>query len=364
MSTLRDFSQALYKFHSEKVGLYNSIESLYSVAKDYYIAQLGNVEENEFTATYLPGRTPSEKKSKLLTWMTNEIQKINDIVKRESDNDLHATEDLYHRIFDDVKAKPKYENMTYSLDSQMNFYRVRSAEKYNLYDRKGMFLLSDKLENLVGAYRFNPSGYACLYLASNLYLAWEETRRPDFDKLNFSRFQNTRKVEVLDLTINTDYKFQGQFLMAYLSLLCGAKTTDKDKHNYQYVVPQMMMKVLCLSQREFKRVNGSDADSVAGIRYMSSRRYDQKDLLFNDWRLTIAYVFPQHPHDDTVDVCPYLAKLFKLTEPRTYFFFKIHRYDFHSSKARVSDYEDSLFYQLEEEMKKCELKRFDDNSHE
>lgn len=359
MSTLRQFSQALYKFHSEKAGQYNSIESLCSVAKDYYIAQLGNVEESEFTAAYLPGRSPSTKKSKLLIWMNSEIQKINDIVKRESDNDLHATEDLYHRIFDVVKAKPKYKNMTYSLDAQMNFYRVRSAEKYNLYDRKGMFLLSDKLENLVGAYRFNPSGYACLYLASNLYLAWEETRRPDFDKLNFSRFQNTRKVEVLDLTINTDCKFQGQFLMAYLSLLCGAKTTDKDKHNYQYVVPQMMMKVLCLSQREFKRVNGSDADSVAGIRYMSSRRYDQKDLLFNDWRLTIAYVFPQHPHDDKYDVCPYLASLFWLTEPRTYFLFKTHRFNFFTRSAYVSSYQDSLFYQLETELKKEKLAKYD-----
>lgn len=359
MSTLRQFSQALYKFHSEKAGQYNSIESLCSVAKDYYIAQLGNVEESEFTAAYLPGRSPSTKKSKLLIWMNSEIQKINDIVKRESDNDLHATEDLYHRIFDVVKAKPKYKNMTYSLDAQMNFYRVRSAEKYNLYDRKGMFLLSDKLENLVGAYRFNPSGYACLYLASNLYLAWEETRRPNFDKLNFSRFQNTRKVEVLDLTINTDCKFQGQFLMAYLSLLCGAKTTDKDKHNYQYVVPQMMMKVLCLSQREFKRVNGSDADSVAGIRYMSSRRYDQKDLLFNDWRLTIAYVFPQHPHDDKYDVCPYLASLFWLTEPRTYFLFKTHRFNFFTRSAYVSSYQDSLFYQLETELKKEKLAKYD-----
>ena len=77
MSTLRDFSQALYDFHSEKVDLYNSIESLCSVAKDYYITELGNVEESEFNATHLFGLTPSKKKSKLLTWITKEIQEIN-----------------------------------------------------------------------------------------------------------------------------------------------------------------------------------------------------------------------------------------------------------------------------------------------
>lgn len=367
MSTLRDFSQALYDFHSKKVGkndgYYHSIETLCTVAKDYFVAELENVDESEFATTYLFGRTPSEKKSRLLTWIKCKIDKINAVVKCESENNMLAAIDLYKILFDEKTAMPKYKYMTCSVAAHTDFYRVRSAEKYDLYDKKGMFVLSDELEHLAAANRFNQSGFACLYLASNLYLAWEETRRPDFDKLNFSRFQNTRKVEVLDLTINKDCKFQGQFLMAYLSLLCGAKTTDKDKHNYQYVVPQMMMKVLCHSLNQYAHINPGKDSPLAGIKYMSSRRFDQKDLLFDDWRLTISYVFPQRPHNDTVDVCPYLANLFKLTEPRTYFFFKIHRYDFSSRKARVSEYEDSLFYQLEEEMKNLNLKRYDDNSH-
>lgn len=367
MSTLRDFSQALYKFHSEKVGEneghYHSIETLCSVAKDCFVAEIENVDEIEFVATHLPGISPSEKKRRLLTWIKCKIDEINDIVKRESENNMLAAIDLYKILFDEKTAIPKYKYMTCSVVAHTDFYRVRSSEKYDLYDKKGMFALSDELEHLAGANRFNQSGFACLYLASNLYLAWEETRRPNFDKLNFSRFQNTRNVEVLDLTINKDSKFQGQFLMAYLSLLCGAKTTDKDNHNYQYVVPQMIMKVLCHSLNQYADINSGKDSPIAGIKYMSSRRYDQKDLLFNDWRLTMSYVFPQH-HHDVIGVCPYLAKLFKLTEPRTYFFFKIHRYDFHSRKARVSDYEDSLFYQLEEEMKKYALTRYDDNSHE
>lgn len=365
MSTLRHFSQKLYDFHSKKVGknegYYHSIETLCSVAKDYFIIELGNVDESGLAATHLPGRNPSEKKSRLLTWIKCKIDEINAVVKCESENNMFAAIDLYKILFDEKTALPKYKYMTCSVAAHTDFYRVRSAEKYDLYDKKGMFVLSDELENLAAANRFNQSGFACLYLASNLYLAWEETRRPDFDKLNFSRFQNTRKVEVLDLTINKECKFQGQFLMAYLSLLCGAKTTDKDKHNYQYVVPQMIMKVLCHRINQYEKNTQKKGSPIDGIKYMSSRRFDQKDLLFDDWRLTISYVFPQH-HHDAIGVCPYLANLFKLTEPRTYFFFKIHRYDFHSSKARVSDYEDSLFCQLEEEMKKCELKKYDDNS--
>lgn len=56
---------------------------------------------------------------------------------------------------------------------------------------------------------------------------------------------------------------------------------------------------------------------------MSSRRYDQKDLLFDDLKLTEAYVFPQRPHDEEHAICPYLAKLFRLTEPRSYFLFSL-----------------------------------------
>lgn len=361
MSTLRDFSQALYDFHGDKVGFesrkYHSIESLCSVAARFFVDELRKVDVNEFAATRLPGKKSSEKKSKLLAWLQQKICEINDCVKRESENDILASLALYNVLFD--KTTPRYKYTTSQVASHTDFYRVRKGEKYNLYDKKGMFIIPDDKENLVASGRFNQSGYACLYLASNLYLAWEETRRPNFDELNFSRFQNIRKVEVLDLTLRKSYKFQGHFLMAYLSLLCGAKTNENDNHNYQYVVPQMMMKVLCHHQKKYEALYHTK-NSIAGIKYMSSRRYDQKDLLFNDWRLTIDYVFPQHPHD-TISICPYLAGLFRLTDPRTYFFFKARGYDFQTRKAKVSDYEDSLFYQLEEEMKNCVLKKYDED---
>lgn len=102
MSTLRNFSQALYDFHSKKVGEkegnYHSIETLCSVAKDNFVTGLENVDESEFAATHLPGRTPSEKKNRLLTWIKCIIDKINDIVKRESENNMFAAIDLYNLI--------------------------------------------------------------------------------------------------------------------------------------------------------------------------------------------------------------------------------------------------------------------------
>ena len=363
MGTFVDFSDALYEFHRNKAGdkdgQYNSIESLCEVAKDYFENELAKIYEREFIHTYLYGKTAIEKKETLTKWICQKIDKINKLVKMESDNDLNAAIDLYGLLFNKDTGIPKYQHLTSTVKKHTDFYRIREAKKYEIYDKKGMFLLSDKLEHLVGSYRFNPSGYACLYLASNLYLAWEECRRPDFETFNFSRFQNMRDINVLDLTIRRDYFYREHFLLAYLTLLCCAKTTDADKHKFQYVVPQMLMKVLCASQLDMKE-KSKDLDGIAGIKYMSSRRYDQKDLLFDDLKLTEAYVFPQRPHDEKYDICPYLTKLFRLTEPRTYFLFKSHRFNFFNRTAYVSNYQDSLFYQLEETLKKERLKKYNE----
>ena len=363
MSTFVDFSDALYEFHRIKAGYkddqYSSIESLCKVAKNYFEENLAKIDEREFTHTYLYGKTAKEKKDVLTKWINQKIDQINVLVKAESENDLNAAINLYTLLFNKNTGIPKYKHLTSIVRRHTDFYRIRGANKYEIYDKKGMFVLSDRLENLVGPYRFNPSGYACLYLASNLYLAWEECRRPDFETFNFSRFQNMRDINVLDLTIRRDYFYREHFLLAYLTLLCCAKTTDEDKHKFQYVVPQMLMKVLCASQRNMKG-KSKDMGGIAGIKYMSSRRYDQKDLLFDDLKLTEAYVFPQRPHDEKYDICPYLTKLFRLTEPRSYFLFKSHRFNFFNRTAYVSNYQDSLFYQLEETLKKEKLTRYNE----
>lgn len=367
MSTLHDFSDALYAFHKLKAGdgtdQYHSIETLCAVAKQYFLEKLANVDEKEFGSTRLLGRTAIMKKSGLVAWISPIIDKINKIVEYEADNDLLASQALFELLFDKGTGVIRYMHLVSTIPSKTDFYRVRGAEKYIIYDRKGLFILSDNLVRIAGAYRFNPSGYACMYLASNLYLAWEENRRPDFDTVNFSRFQNTRAVKVLDIKICREYAYQEHFLMSYLALLCCAKTTDEDKYKFQYVVPQMMMKVLCHSQRiaeKFAKDTGRPLEEIDGIRYLSSRRYDQKDFLFSDKKLSYAFVFPQHPHSVNDEICPFLANLFKLTEPRTYFLYKTHRFNFNNRKALVSNYQESLFYHLEEAIKKDKLGKYDE----
>ena len=348
MCTLKEFSQALYDFHdSKKDGeQYNSLKSLCEKSRDFFLQKLGEVDKSAFLSTRLRGNGDTVKKMKLLDQMKNLTEELNGIIAREGDNDLEVPKDLFRVLFDE-DGSAKYEGMTRPISRNTNFYRIRKAEKsHERYaDRKEMFLISDSNEHLVRAYRFNPSGYACLYMASNLYLAWEESRRPDFETFNFSRFVNTRDLKVLDLTIQSRFKVLGHFVMAYLTLLCCAKATDKDNHHFQYVVPQLLMKVLCLTQRKARERH---EEPIYGIRYLSSRRYDQKDFLFDEKNLSIAYVFPQHPHDEKDDICPILKRMFKLTEPRTYFLYKAHSLRFDTNTALVSDYQNTLFYQLEQ----------------
>lgn len=351
MSTLREFSQALYDFHKEEGDKYKSIESLCKESRGYFFQKLKEVDDAEFKTTFLKGKNEADKKQLLISEMDNLTEELNKIIKRESDNDLEAPKDFYDKLFckDGTEG---FKGMTVSLSQRTDFYRIRKADYYTRYDRKGMFLISDDKEHLVGAYRFNPSGYACLYLASNLYLAWEECRRPDFDTFNFSHFINTKNLEVFDLTIQNRFKFLGHFIMAYLTLLCCAKTEDKDNHHFQYVVPQLLMKVLSLSQRMAEKRHVKIID---GICYLSSRRYDQEDFLFQGKSLSIAYVFPQRPHDDKYDICPWLARTFKLSEPRTYFLYKTHSLLFNTNNALVSNYQNTLFYQLEQLVKRDKL---------
>lgn len=347
MSTLNEFSNALYLFHENEIDINCTIQQLCTKAKDFFLANYDKVEPKEFLTIKLLKRSTSDFRSRI----EHTIDKLNDIIKNESDNDLEAPKKFYEVLFR-IDGTPRYGGMTDKINKGGDFYRIRNAKKYVRYDRKGMFAISDKDEKLVGAYRFNPSGYSCLYLASNLYLAWEECRRPDFDTFNFSHFQNTKELTLLDLTIRNRLVSDGHFIMAYLAMLCCAKTTDNDIHNYQYVVPQLLMKALCLSRKK------SSKKVIDGIKYISSRRYDQKDFLFKDKNLSFAYVFPQSPHKDTEDLCPKLANMFKLSEPRTYFLYKLHRFNFSPHTAFVSEYQNSLFFQMEQIVKNDKIDRY------
>lgn len=235
--------------------------------------------------------------------------------------------------------------MTETIRNGTDFYRIRSTDNRNLYelfDYKDMYMMSSSLSAKVSTARFNLSGYACLYLAESLYLAWEECRRPDFHTANFVRFSNTQKLKVFNLTMPESSKLNSlaALFRAYLSLVCSAKAKDEDKDHWQYRVSNLFIKMIYMNNR-----------NLDGIKYMSSKRFEDKNFRMEYVKECAAYVFPPKNLDDKY--CKKLAALFEMTASHSYFYFKIYGINFISpSKAATRVYDNTVFAFLEEQLKK------------
>lgn len=83
-----------------------------------------------------------------------------------------------------------------------------------------------------------------------------------------------------------------------------------------------------------------------------SKRFEKEDFRFKYSREYAAYVFP--PKTDSEDrPCKKLAKKFSITEPYSYFYFRMHSLHIKTSdKALTCEYEDTIFAFLENQLKK------------
>lgn len=70
------------------------------------------------------------------------------------------------------------------IENNGDFYRIRSGDFRikNVSERKKqkaeLFHIKKELRNRIGAYRYSVAGYPCLYLASDIELAWFECGMP------------------------------------------------------------------------------------------------------------------------------------------------------------------------------------------
>lgn len=279
--------------------------------------------------------------------LTKRISNFNEKCKKclQPDSKTQDFDDFVSCFFNGSGKCIDEKVMTESLPIGTDFYRVRGTDKsnpYHLFDLKGMYMMDSDLSSKVGTARFNLSGYPCLYLAESLYLAWEECRRPDFHTANFTRFRNRRYLTVLNLTIPESRKLNSEaaFFRSYLSLVCSAKAKDDDKDHWQYRISNLFIKMVY--QLEGRKIDG--------IKYMSSKRFENKNFRIEYGKDSAAYVFPPKNLDDKH--CEKLAALFEMTEAFSYFYFKIHSLNFVSPKKAVTrEYDDTIFAFLENQLK-------------
>lgn len=338
---MREFSNKLFKYHKTKA--FNDIKDIKTFVQEVYEFFISSLEEVDATSLLLgkfPGDNVLMKKRNLI----DKVKKFSTIfIDRvsEIDKDPKAFDELYKLFFND-KGNLKYPLEAHEIKARTDFYRMRSANGYKIFDRPELFTIPKQNIELVSQHRFNTAGHSCLYLASNLYLAWEECRRPDFNTVNFARFQNVHALKVLRLTIPINMMSISDVICAFLSLLCCAKTNDAASYKYQYDIPNILSYLVTASI-----YNKSE---LSGIQYMSSRRFESENFMFNPRSISDAYVFIEDDRE--------LHKLkdkFVMTPPRSYFLYKVHCFTFSDEFAKLSEYNESLFYSLEKQLKKEDL---------
>lgn len=337
---LSEFSKKLYDFHKE-IGEVKHVEELLLLSMDKYNEWLNDINESEFAQFKGKGKTNADKKADVLAICEDVIIRANDAILNYIRFEKKGFDDFYNIFF--PGDKPSVIANIQPIPAYKNFYRVRTAKNYQLYDRKGLFIIPYDSEESMGKYRFNPEGLSCLYLASTLYLAWEECRRPDINMMNFARFVNVKPLQVMPIRIASRMQTIGDLVMAYFALICCAETNDTDKYKIQYTVPNLFMRILI----EYNK-HGQPID---GIRYMSSRRFNSKDLLFDVKDIDDAYVFPPKEFNPLCDSVQDVGQMFSMTEPRSLFLYKAHRLELDSTRAKVSNYSYSLFAKLEDILK-------------
>ena len=348
---LSEFSKEVGTFYSndEKVRKITSLEKLLNVVYSFFLKEYDMVDDVEFDAVHYKSHLPyADRKVELRAYIQKELSKVKKLIKEAcAYRTLDGKKKFYNYFFNNEGG---LHNANYSTEIAIHkyFFRMRGSELYHVFKRQDLFHIPKDVIRLIGKQRFNQEGVPCLYLGESLYCAWEEVRRKDFEQVNFAAFKNTRKLNVLDFTIKPKLQRKEDFILAYIALLVSGKVDDKDAYKFQYDVSNLFMDVLLSSVAK--------GGNVDGIKYMSSRRYDGIELKMADTSRMYGYVFPPKgtlkSQKTKGKMDEWLRNTFKLTEPRTSFMYDVNLIDFDRTKRAItSDYQNTLFYKIEENLK-------------
>jgi|TARA_R110001583_G_scaffold186093_2_gene346634 hypothetical protein len=196
-----------------------------------------------------------------------------------------------------------------------SLYRVRLSES-ELTEKKDMFHIPYNMRHLVKNQRYSIAGLPCLYLGSSILVCWEEMDRPDFSKMNISRFNVNTGTSFLNLAYafrsvngtlndqvdNSPYDKKLAKLIFYPILMaCSFKKKHKNAHFVEeYIIPSLLLQWV-----------GSEKSGIDGIAYLSNKTYQGYEHKYG-----INYVFP--PRDftsDDVSFCNHLKGKLFLSKP-------------------------------------------------
>lgn len=254
--------------------------------------------------------------------------------------------ETYHKLCDLIKND--LDDFVVKLKVSTTLYRMRSSDEYINFKRKDIFHNPfNKLET-ISKQRYSIDGFPCLYLGSSLYDCWMETRRPDIWKVHFAAFKNQSEIYFF----NVDYPLliakENHFLQLILCCLCSIKVNDdKKKHKFEYVFPELLLHSIISIMND---PTTKCAHKINGIRYLSSFFNDKNDFYCNK-QILYNYVVPVQKVITTDEFCPLLKNLFKVSEVTALYKYKLESFGFSKNRSRTNLYDNSLFKQIEGDLK-------------
>ncbi|WP_298511083.1 hypothetical protein [uncultured Kordia sp.] len=220
------------------------------------------------------------------------------------------------KIFNESLNQINYEQIRLEETTPENnlFFRARLKSEEQ-FDKKDLFHIPFEKRTKVSTTRYSIPGTPALYLGTNSYTCWEEFDRPNFKNLFFSVFENTEKLNIIQILrigdlfkliekFDSNPTFTTFFILQFfiyfpISIACSIKVYDR-KGNFkpEYIIPQMLLEYVARNE------------NIDGIKFPSTK------INYNSLKNVDAYnyVFPIKKNT-TYGYCSTLKKNFKLSEP-------------------------------------------------
>lgn len=254
--------------------------------KNYYsqIVDAMNVE-NDFLGVDFIDKLKLE-----ITTLEHICNEIPVILKSFEDGYIKEAYEKSGTLFESIK---KYYLLGYScFGSGGNFYRIRSGD-FRIRDdsnskkqKAELFHIKKDLKSRIGAYRYSIAGFPCLYLASDMELAWFECGMPkQFSYCRMVIEEGEAALKLIDLShrpiefisaLNTGilnekrknckerlqiyYDILVKYIITYpIAAACSVKVKDRGcKFVEEYIFPQLFMHWI------------RESEEFDGVRYKSS----------------------------------------------------------------------------------------------
>jgi hypothetical protein len=201
--------------------------------------------------------------------------------------------------------------LSISLKQNSTFFRARCNEG-RTFTKRDLFHLPYEKRHLVSTNRYSIPGFPALYVGSSSYVCWEEFNRHRLRDLWFTRFVNSRPLNVVQIQRIEDFllvveqlnpEWQITYLLRYLvtfpiALACTVKVKDNGVFKPEYIIPQMLLQYV------------SQNPEIDGIQFPSSK-VDYSKL---DGVKAYNFVFPVKSIAKS-GYCPNLVDTFHLSEP-------------------------------------------------